>query len=152
MASSSLHGGSGLEGVITRSSVADSSLPFLNLPSWPFPVRHSAHSQCVPAVQMICKSNHGSFAPELARPSSCSHSTERTFIQSLTNSVGIKPSTQPYEKFHKHGSHFRPGAWSRDMGFVSAAVAEFEIYGTLRLNERGLGSPLGTASPSLALR
>ena len=46
-------------------------------------MRHSAHSQCVPAVQMIWKSIHGSFAPELARPSSCSHSTERTFIQSL---------------------------------------------------------------------
>jgi len=45
-------------------------------------------------IQIICKPNHGSFAPELAHPSGRSLPTERTSVQSPTNTVGIQPSTQ----------------------------------------------------------
>ena len=110
---------------------------------------------------MICKSNHGSSAPELAHPSS----RREDIPKGLTNPVGIQLPTQaagtqlPWARIFTNAvptSHEE--TWSGTMSSVCVAVLVFEAYAVLRPpDERTTESVLGimkirAASPSSALR
>ena len=92
-------------------------------------------------IWMIYKSNRGSFALELAYPSSWRG-------HPLTNPVGIKLSTQTARTQLSRTRNFKNTVltshqeiWSKAMGSVCVAVLVFGAYGALRPEECAVGFP-----------